>query len=188
MTPRSAATMAEWVDNWALGRNLEKMLLDVEANPSIAPLLAALVQWVKAVEELLSHPSSSSQALNNIWDTPFPKAALVPEKWLVAWREHFEQLAADTTNPGLAGQTSDLVLSLKLAIKLAKASISRFPDFNDIGLAGLDQTLRLRAGIFERVAGMEWAKHAFWAADVSDLSDFDQDMVTRMELHTWGLY
>lgn len=59
-------------------------------------------------------------------------AALVPKKWLVAWYEHFDHLVADMTNPGLAGRTSDLAMSLKFATKLDKDSIYWLTDFTGI--------------------------------------------------------
>lgn len=185
ITIATLSTIAQWVRDWSLGRNLEKLGLDVVGASSFAPLLATLIQWVIAAENVLRHLSESSQNLESIWGAPFPGASF-PGKWLGAWQEQISDFTNSTASPpGL--RPSDLLLCLKFVTKLAKISISRLPDRDGTGLAELDLALRERASIFDRVASMEWAKHAFWAASVSHLSEFDQDMVTRMELHTWGL-
>lgn len=44
-----------------------------------------------------------------------------------------------------------------------------------------------RQAISENIQVLEWVQHAFWTADISHLSDFDQKMVVRMEMWPLGL-
>lgn len=77
---------------------------------------------------------------------------------------------------------------LQRTTRLAKASTCRLPDYDGmVGLDGIGKAMRFRAAILEAVSNMEWAQKAFVADDASDLDEFDQGMVVRMELLPFGL-
>lgn len=111
-----------------------------------------------------------------------PPGSSLPGRWLEVWQNQLDQLAADT-----ARQISDLMSCLQFSTRLAKVSISKLPDLGDTGLANLNGAMTQRASIFERVADLQWVRDAFWARHVSHLSEFEQDMVVRLELYMVGL-
>lgn len=177
----SLATISEKLRNWSLGKSLKECAM--EWLPLFEPLLQVLVDWLEAVEGALEHiERSSKKGMDEMWLPGTPPGSSLPGRWLEVWQNQLDQLAADT-----ARQTSDFMSCLQFATRLAKISISKLPDLGDTGLANLNGAITQRASIFERVADLQWVRDAFWARDVSHLSEFEQDMVVRLELYMVGL-
>lgn len=177
----SLATISEKLRNWSLGKSLKECAM--EWLPLFEPLLQVLIDWLEAVEGALEHiDRSSKKGMDEMWLPGTPPGSSLPGRWLEAWQNQLDQLAADTTR-----QISDFMSCLQFATRLAKISISKLPDLGDTGLANLDGAMTQRASIFERVADLQWVRDAFWARDVSHLSEFEQDMVVRLELYMVGL-
>lgn len=176
----SLATISEKLRNWSLGKTVRECA--VKWLPLFEPLLQVLVDWLEAVEGALEHiERSSKKIMDEIWLPGTPPGSSLPGRWLEVWQNQLDQIASDT-----ARQTSDLMSRLQFATRLAKVSISRLPDLGDTELASLNGAMTQRASIFKRVADLQWVEDAFWAGDVSHLSEFKQDMVVILELHMVG--
>ncbi|KUI60304.1 hypothetical protein VP1G_07520 [Cytospora mali] len=180
------AQVMAWARDWSLWKMLEQADLGT-ALPRFAPLVSALIRWLRSVEGLFRWQSTKGQVLSTIWDGDFPGSDM-PSRWLQNWQayiEHGTSHMSTTYDPASMKQV--VVAVLQHATRLVKVANARLPDLDRTGLGELDETMRRRAAIAERISAMEWVHCAFWAADIQHLSDFDQDMVLRMELRALGL-
>lgn len=178
------AQMTACTERWCLGNTMEKLDLGDCGSP-----ISTLVKWLQSTERLLAFLSSDDRAENWRLNSGLPGGKL-GKTWLLHWAGFFADTIANSANSPHTDWTPDeFIISaiLRHVIDLAKVAVARIPDFDRIGLAELPRIMGERRAVSDRVDVLDWVQHAFWTANISHLSDFDQDMVVRLEMWPLGL-
>lgn len=173
-----------WAENWCLGDTLAK--LDLKFCESS---VSTIIKWLQSTERLLAFLSSNDFAAKRTPNTGLPGTEL-GKKWLLHWAGFLANTITNSESSPYPNVTPDeFIISavLRHAVELAKVAATRIPDFEGTGLAKLPRIMGERQAISENIRVLEWVQNAFWTADIGHLSDFDQDMVVRMEMWPLGL-
>lgn len=171
-----------WTESWCLGDTMAK--LDLGHYESS---VSTVIKWLQSTERLLAFLLSNGFAAKPTPNNGLPGTEL-GKTWLLHWASFLaDTIANSESSPNLTPDEFIISAILRHAIDLAKVAATRIPDFEGTGLARLTRIMGERQAISENIRVLEWVQHAFWTADIGHLSDFDQDMVVRLEMWPLGL-
>jgi hypothetical protein len=171
-----------WTESWCLGDTMAKLDLG-HCESSVS----TVIKWVQSTERLLAFLSSNGFAAKPTPNSGLPGTEL-GKTWLLHWAGFLaDTIANSKSSPNPTPDEFIISAVLRHAINLAKVAANRIPDFEGIGLARLIRIMGERQAISENIRVLEWVQHAFLTADIGHLSDFDQDMVVRLEMWPLGL-
>lgn len=181
--------ISAWAAALSLATGLDGLSLP-SSLPEWRPLLTALINWIRAMERLLLYLSTQGQELDAIWDSGGAglgdQGELASPRICRHWVGHWQRYGLEPGPDANASESRcEVLLVLEHVIRLAKASIGKIPDYDNIGLAEVDRVMTARAAPLQLVSNMEWA-HAS-GKEVDGLEGFAGDMAIRLAVLPLGL-